>query len=67
MPRGDKQQIMSYPIALPSSEHLKKYNAFAKPILMELEMGNQKNKRLSLLRNTLLSKLMSGEIDVSSI
>ena len=67
MPRGDKQQIMSYPVALPSDEELDEFNALALPILAQLHFNKAENKRLSATRDELLPKLMSGEIDVSSV
>ena len=67
MPRGDKQQIMAYPIVLPSQTQLAEFNAIAQPILARIEAGKQENKHLASMRDTLLPKLMSGEIDVSGI
>ena len=67
MPRGDKQQIMSYPVTLPSDEDLVEFNALALPILAKLHSNKAENKRLSATRDALLPKLMSGEIDVSGI
>lgn len=67
MPRGDKQQIMTYPVALPSDEELDEFNALALPILAQLHSNKAENKRLSATRDALLPKLMSGEIDVSAV
>ena len=67
MPRGDKQQIMSYPVALPSEEELNEFNALALPVLAKILSNKAENKRLSATRDALLPKLMSGEIDVSDI
>lgn len=67
MPRGDKQQIMAYPVVKPSNTQLERFNALGEPILAKIESSNQENKRLSAIRDALLPKLMSGEIDVSSI
>ena len=67
MPRGDKQQIMAYPVALPSDEELDEFNKLALPILAQLHSNKAENKRLSATRDALLPKLMSGEIDVSDI
>lgn len=67
MPRGDKQQIMTYPVVLPSPVQLAEFNAIAKPILEEIENRRQENKRLASMRDVLLPKLMSGEIDVSRV
>ena len=67
MPRGDKQQIMTYPVVLPSEEELAGFNTIASPLLEQIYSNRAENKRLSILRDTLLPKLMSGEIDVSTV
>lgn len=67
MPRGDKQQIMTYPVVLPAESELEEFNAIAFPVLEHLNSNRAENKRLSALRDALLPKLMSGELDVSDI
>lgn len=67
MPRGDKQQIMTYHVVLPSEEELAGFNTIASPLLEQIYSNRAENKRLSILRDTLLPKLMSGEINVSAI
>ena len=67
MPRGDKQQIMTYPVVLPSEEELAGFNTIASPLLEQIYSNRAENKRLSVLRDTLLPKLMSGEINVSAV
>lgn len=67
MPRGDKQQIMTYPVVLPAESELEEFNAIAFPVLEQLNSNKAENKRLSALRDALLPKLMSGELDVSDI
>lgn len=67
MPRGDKQQIMTYPVVLPSEEELAGFNTIASPLLEQIYSNRAENKRLSILRDTLLPKLMSGEINVSAV
>lgn len=62
MPRGDKQQIMNYSITIPDEQYLLKYKTFAKPIFFQIDSKRKENKRLSELRDTLLPKLMNGEI-----
>ena len=64
MPRGDKQHILSYPVILPSDEELDGFNALALPILEKIHSNRSENKRLSVVRDTLLPKLMSGELGV---
>jgi len=67
MPRGDKQQIMTYPIVFPSEVALVEFNTIALPLIKQIYSNRAENKRLSLLRDTLLPKLMFGELDVSDI
>ena len=67
MPRGDKQQIMTYPVVLPSDEELEAFNALALPILAQIHSNRGENERLIAARDTLLPRLMSGELDVSDI
>ena len=59
MPRGDKQQIMSYPVALPSNEELGEFNDLALPILTQIHSNRSENKRFSAVRDSLLPKLMA--------
>lgn len=60
----DKALLMKKIIYIPPSEvldvFLEKYNS----IMHLTEIRNQENSRLSLLRDTLLPRLMSGEIEV---
>ena len=64
MPRGDKKQVMNYPVSLSCKEtDLDLLLSAAKRI----SSNERQNDRLSELRDTLLPKLMSGEIDVSEI
>lgn len=67
MPRGDKQQIMTYPVVLPSEKDLSEFNSVAIPILTQIYSNRTESERLSAIRDTLLPKLILGEIDVSSI
>ena len=67
MPRGDKQQIMTYPIYVPTHDELDEYNAIAIPILDEIYRNTREILNLSSLRDTLIPRLISGEIDVTTI
>lgn len=67
MPRGDKQQIMMYPVYAPSEEELAEFNSFAQPVLKQIWLNREENKRLIALRDTLLPKLMAGQIDVKDV
>lgn len=62
-----RDHVKAIRLVLPSDAELGKFNAVAQPAV-ELIVANQKeSKRLAELRDTLLPKLMSGEIDVSSV
>ena len=67
MPRGDKLQIMTYPVVIPTEDELRAFDEVAQPILRKIHINSDENTYLAALRDTLLPKLMSGEIDVSGI
>lgn len=62
MPRGDKQQIMGYPVILPPDEVIEKFHEFADTVLKKIRTELEENKKLTVLRDSLLPKLMNGEI-----
>ena len=64
MPRGDKNQIMKYPILLPEESILGNFSNIVEPIFERIKTMKEENQRLATLRDTLLPKLMSGEIEV---
>lgn len=64
MPRGDKQQIMKYPIMIPTDDVLEGFSNLVEPMLQQISSLKIESSRLSALRDTLLPKLMSGEIKV---
>ena len=55
------------PTIIPDDDTLKKFNDFCKPIFAEIARIEKESKRLANLRDTLLPKLMSGELDVSDL
>lgn len=59
--------IKSLPIILLSQEYRIKYLNIIKPILWQIKYNEKENRILTQLRDTLLPKLMSGEIDVSKV
>lgn len=64
LPIGKLKKVM---FLLPDSETLEKFNSVVEPLFVQVFANNEENIRLSQLRDTLLPKLMSGELDVSSI
>ena len=64
MPRGDKNQIMAYPVKLPNSNLLSRFNASAMPILERQEKSRQEIQALISLRDYLLPLLLNGQITI---
>lgn len=54
-------------ITIPPTTILQKFESIVKPIFIMMESCSRENKRLAQLRDTLLPKLMSGEIKLSEI
>jgi len=66
-PNISASDIMSIPCVIPSKEAINIFNETIHP-LFELIISNQReNHKLSIVRDSLLPKLMSGELDVSNI
>ena len=60
-------ELRKLAIVVPSPDELAAYNLVVRPIVSEIALLVQENRRLSNLRDTLLPKLMSGELDVSDL
>lgn len=58
--------ISNFPIGIPQSDDLRKFDAIVTPIFDIITANETENRRLSDIRDTLLPKFMSGEIDVST-
>lgn len=59
--------LKNYPTYLPTEDVLKKFDGLVQPIFSMILLKTRETKRLSKIRDTLLPKLMSGELDVSDI
>lgn len=60
-------ELRKVPIVLPSEDQLRAYNNVAVPLVNQIVTLTKENKLLVSLRDTLLPKLMSGELDVSDL
>ena len=60
-------EINSIEIKVPSSEKMEEIASILDPIFSQMESNILENESLNELRDILLPKLMSGELDVSSI
>lgn len=66
-PNISASDIMNIPCVIPSKEIINDFNNTAQPLFKLIINNQRENQQLSELRDTLLPKLMSGEIDVSEI
>ena len=62
--QGDMKKVL---VLVPDEETLTKFESLAGSLMAQLEVNNNENVKLASLRDTLLPKLMSGEVDVSDI
>lgn len=66
-PKFNKTNFRSLSVLLPNSDVLESFNAIYTPIYNLIAANFTENQRLATLRDTLLPKLMNGEIDVSEV
>jgi len=59
--------MKSVPAVIPDKESTRKFNDFCAPLFKQQAILEAQNKNLAQTRDSLLPRLMSGEIDVSSI
>lgn len=58
------EDILNFQILIPEDSVLNQYAEISSSFYSKIEENHQENQRLSTLRDTLLPKLMSGEIEV---
>lgn len=66
-PNISAADIMSIPCVIPTDDDLNIFNDNVRPLFELIISNQQENQRLSELRDSLLPKLMSGELDVSKV
>lgn len=54
-------------IIIPHKDLIERFNTLVNPIFDKIYANGKENENLALIRDTLLPKLMTGEIDVSGI
>ena len=59
--------MKNVPAVIPDAETLAKFSDFCAPIFAQQRILEEQNQSLAKLRDSLLPKLMSGEIDVSAV
>lgn len=66
-PNISASDIMSIPCVIPSQDAINDFNNTSQPLFDLIIRNQRENQNLSELRNALLPKLISGELDVSDI
>lgn len=62
--QGDMKKVV---VLVPDEHTLAKFEEFAGSLMAKWEANNNENVKLASLRDTLLPKLISGEVDISDI
>lgn len=65
--RTTPSDTLSYELILPSEDDLAEFQSLVSPMYAQIRINAIENDRLKRLRDSLLPKLMSGEIDVFTI
>lgn len=63
----NKSTFENCPIFLPNREYILDYEQQVRPMFDGILRNQKENKKLCMLRDSLLPKLMSGELDVSDL
>ena len=65
--RTTPSDTLSYELILPSEDELAEFQSLVSPMYAQMRINAIENDKLKQLRDSLLPKLMSGEIDVSAV
>lgn len=66
-PKISQGNLNSISIIIPSREELAKMNSIIQPMFSQIRTLRSENENLASIRDSLIPKLMSGELDVSNI
>ena len=66
MPRGDKEQIMQYPVIVPNKELVEAFNCVVYPIHSQIHLYRKQAESLTKQRDELLPLLMNGQVSLNS-
>lgn len=62
-----REKVRAMELLLPDNETLERFNAAIAPMTTIIVQNYKENQKLAALRDTLLPRLMSGELDVSEL
>ena len=66
-PGLNQQELLGMPIFIPEYDKIEKFTDIVNPLMHKIAQNALENIKLSAIRDALLPKLMSGEIDVENI
>lgn len=66
-PKFNKTDFKNLPIFLPPDDLLEQFHQIVKPMFELIDENNMENQALTRTRDTILPRLMSGELDVSDV
>lgn len=66
-PKISQANLRSVQVVIPPEHNLREYNGLVEPLFSLFRANEEECKTFTALRDTLLPKLMSGEIDVSAV
>ena len=66
-PKISQANLNKVPVIIPSEAELSDFDSIVQPIFAQIRNLRAENDRLSATRDTLLPRLMSGELDVSDL
>ena len=62
-----KNDIVNFEVVIPLEQTLNKFNSLVQPLRLKIEQNNYQIQSLTKTRDTLLPKLMSGQVRVNNI
>ena len=64
-PKISQANLKNILVTIPPKQQLSKYNEVIEPLFRTIRKNNDESSRLAILRDTLLPKLMNGEVKIS--
>jgi type I restriction enzyme S subunit len=65
--RVQTEMLLSFEVPKCNSEQMSAFHEFSKPMFSKIKSNTKEIKTLSIIRDTLLPKLMSGQIDIEAL
>ena len=66
-PKISQANLRSVQVVIPPQTELDSFNELIRPMFDQIRQNQDQNKALAAMRDALLPKLMSGEVDVSAV